>query len=215
MNRRSFLGGVAALGFAAFAEADDAAKSPEAIQRLIEQLGSKKFREREAASKALAKVGEGALDALRKAARDDADAEVRRRAAQLVNGRDLRQRLGTWRIVGVELRGAVIRTLPRGDDEFTFTADGVNSAPWLFGRGKYQVDALAEPQHIDVQLSYGGVRAGTTVLLRTYRGIYRVAKDELVLCFDTARKSRRPTEFKTAAGSDVVLYRMRRQIPRH
>jgi hypothetical protein len=73
---------------------------------------------------------------------------------------------------------------------------------------------LAEPQRIDVRLSYGGVRAGTTVLLRMYRGIYRVEKAELVLCFDPARKSGRPLEFKSEAGSQVSLCRMRRRKPR-
>jgi uncharacterized protein (TIGR03067 family) len=182
-----------------------------ATDRLIRQLGSRKFREREAASKALAKIGEPALDALRKAASDNADAEVRRRAAQLVNGQDLRRRLGTWRIVNVELRGAVINVLPAGDDEVTFTADGVASSIWLFGRAKCQVDALATPQTIDVRLPDSKVSAGDAVLPPTCRGIYRIEKDELVLCFDMSRKSRRPTEFKTAAGSQVILCRMRRR----
>jgi uncharacterized protein (TIGR03067 family) len=211
MDRRSFLGGVAALSFAAFAPAGEPRASTQAIDRLIEQLGSRRFREREAASKALAEVGEPALDALRTAAKDDADPEVRRRAAQLVNRLDFRQRLGTWRVVSVELRGAVIGTLPRGDDEVTFTADGIASAPWLLGRGTCQVDALATPQHIDVRLYYRDRTVGATVPLGTYRGIYRVEKGELVLCFDMARKSRRPTEFKAAAGSDAILYRLRRR----
>jgi hypothetical protein len=54
------------------------------IDGLIKQLGSRTFREREAASKALEKVGKPALERLRRAAKDDPDAEVRRRAGALV-----------------------------------------------------------------------------------------------------------------------------------
>jgi hypothetical protein len=57
----------------------DAAK----IDKLIEQLGSSKFDEREQANKALDAIGAPALEALRKAAKSE-DAEVRMRAAELV-----------------------------------------------------------------------------------------------------------------------------------
>jgi hypothetical protein len=90
MDRRSFLCGVAALGFTAFAQAGDATQPPQAIDRLIRQLGNRKFREREAASSALDKVGEPALEALRRAAKGDADAEVRRRAGRLVERTEYR-----------------------------------------------------------------------------------------------------------------------------
>jgi hypothetical protein len=53
------------------------------IARLVEQLGSPKYDEREKASADLEAIGEPALEALRKAARMD-DAEVKRRAAELV-----------------------------------------------------------------------------------------------------------------------------------
>src|SRR5690349_6895172 len=58
--------------------------APSEVDRLIQQLGSDSFAEREAASKALDAVGESALEALQKAAREDRDAEVRRRAKGLV-----------------------------------------------------------------------------------------------------------------------------------
>jgi hypothetical protein len=70
----------------AFSQALVAAQPPpEAadIARLVEQLGSPRFEEREAASRALERIGEPALPALR-AAVHSRDAEVRRRAARLV-----------------------------------------------------------------------------------------------------------------------------------
>src|SRR5438552_1961107 len=54
------------------------------IERRVQQLGSPKFAEREAATKALEGIGEPALDALRKAAAKGEDPEVRSRAKQLI-----------------------------------------------------------------------------------------------------------------------------------
>ena len=57
---------------------------PGEVDRLIRQLGSDAFGKREAASAALERVGEPALDALRRAAADDEDPEVQLRADGLV-----------------------------------------------------------------------------------------------------------------------------------
>jgi WD40 repeat protein len=60
------------------------ASSVTEITRLIHQLGSKDFGQREAASKALEAIGAPALAPLRNAATDNDDAEIRRRAEGLV-----------------------------------------------------------------------------------------------------------------------------------
>ncbi|MCI0638504.1 MAG: ankyrin repeat domain-containing protein [Gemmataceae bacterium] len=60
-----------------------AAQPDEVIERLVKQLGSDDFREREQATKQLKETGRPALKALRNAAASN-DAEVRRRAEQLV-----------------------------------------------------------------------------------------------------------------------------------
>jgi WD40 repeat protein len=59
--------------------------NPADIDRLIRQLGSPKFRERENATKTLKAIGEPALQALREAATNSDDAEICRRAASLVS----------------------------------------------------------------------------------------------------------------------------------
>jgi hypothetical protein len=59
------------------------APSKEKIDKLIEQMGSGTFREREKATKELAAIGLPALEALRKATKSD-DAEVRKRAGDLL-----------------------------------------------------------------------------------------------------------------------------------
>src|SRR5690242_18268406 len=54
------------------------------IDRLIAELGSDKYTEREGASRRLEAAGEPALPALRKAAAMSADPEVRRRAEHVI-----------------------------------------------------------------------------------------------------------------------------------
>jgi WD40 repeat protein len=68
-------------GLPAPAAADEEAR---AIDKLIRQLGSDDFDLREEASDKLAKVGEAALPALKAAAKEHRDVEIRRRAALLV-----------------------------------------------------------------------------------------------------------------------------------
>jgi hypothetical protein len=75
---------VLACGFTVFRAADDPAADAKRIASLIQQLGDKKFEQRQQASAALEAIGEPALQELRRAARDDADLEVRRRAGALV-----------------------------------------------------------------------------------------------------------------------------------
>jgi hypothetical protein len=60
-----------------------AAPDGKEIERLVKQLGSGEFKEREAASNALGKIGKPALTALRKAAKGS-DPEIRSRAAKLI-----------------------------------------------------------------------------------------------------------------------------------
>lgn len=59
-------------------------KSTAEIDQLIKQLGSDDFDQREAASKALERIGPPALDALRKVAAGSADAEVRKRLVKVI-----------------------------------------------------------------------------------------------------------------------------------
>jgi hypothetical protein len=76
---------VVGLGVGALLWAAPPAESPnpEKIDKLVEQLGSSSFADREKAQTALEAIGAPALPALRKAAKSD-DPEVRRRAATLL-----------------------------------------------------------------------------------------------------------------------------------
>lgn len=54
------------------------------IKKLIEQLGSSQFSDRETASKRIQEIGKPALSELRKVAADSKDSEIRRRAKELI-----------------------------------------------------------------------------------------------------------------------------------
>jgi hypothetical protein len=76
---------VAVIAIAAASRADEpgSGASEKEIKRLIEQLGSERFRDREEASGGLARLGKSALPGLKEATKSP-DAEVRRRARRLV-----------------------------------------------------------------------------------------------------------------------------------
>ncbi|HEV3084596.1 MAG TPA: HEAT repeat domain-containing protein [Gemmataceae bacterium] len=87
-----FMAGGILLGICPFLSAADEskvtekavpAKSEKEIKPLIDQLGSERFKDREQAAHELARLGKSALPGLRKAT-ESPDAEVRRRAQQLV-----------------------------------------------------------------------------------------------------------------------------------
>jgi hypothetical protein len=86
------LGLVVVLGVAPWpTAAKEPAKEKRPIARLIARLGSASYEEREEATRALDALGESALPLLRKAMAGD-DAEVVRRATELVEAIELRQR---------------------------------------------------------------------------------------------------------------------------
>jgi WD40 repeat protein len=80
------------------------------IERLIKQLGSDRFREREAASRRLNAIGEPAWDALGEAVATSHDAEIHRRAQQLVRAIGTRMFAHIRRIPWQHI---VLHTVPR------------------------------------------------------------------------------------------------------
>ena len=82
MLRPLLIVGPAALGLLAGLSAAEPARAkpdPVAVERLVRQLGSESYAEREAASRQLRSLGRAVLPALEKAT-DNADPEVRTRA---------------------------------------------------------------------------------------------------------------------------------------
>jgi hypothetical protein len=102
MRFAQILGLVAVVAVASFA-ADSTAGDADRVARLVRQLGDNSFSRRESASRELTAIGEQARTALTRAA-NDPDAEVARRARQLLDGLDARARdrelarwAGSWR----------------------------------------------------------------------------------------------------------------------
>jgi RNA polymerase sigma factor (sigma-70 family) len=121
----------------------EAAADNKDIERLIKQLGNDEFVEREAATKALKQVGKPALKALHEAATENADAEVRARAAALIVairdslirsidlGPHVNQKLNE-RFHGYRVEGNDLATLPTGRQSFAGVA-------FTVGKGVVQV----------------------------------------------------------------------------
>ncbi len=74
---------VAAIAAAIRAEEPKSGAPEKEMKRLIDQLGSERFQDREQATRQLAQLGKSALPGLKEATQSP-DAEVRRRAQQLV-----------------------------------------------------------------------------------------------------------------------------------
>jgi hypothetical protein len=68
--------------------ADRETVDPALIKKLVQQLGSEDYTDREAATKRLLSIGKPVLPVLRDAAKNDADREIRRRAQRLVERLD-------------------------------------------------------------------------------------------------------------------------------
>ena len=123
-------------------------EAAEKIDHLVRQLGSATFAEREAAAKALEAIGTPALEALRKAASTSDDAEVRRRAGQLVKAVLRRSRPSSLDCTGKDGASAAdvrraqeawAKHLGRKVEETVEVADGVKMTFVLVPPGKFRM----------------------------------------------------------------------------
>lgn len=184
------------------------------ITRLIQQLGSPSFPKREAATKSLGEMGERPLAALRAAAKDAKDAEVRRRAARLVEialtramDAELRRLKGMWFVAKLEHPGR-----PESDGKGT-RLDAIE----VFEEGGRSVVHLAtvDKKRFGMPAEYRlGPRGTVDVYFakNSIKGIYRLDGDALRLCL-SLDGGPRPESFETRKGTSVVTYTLRRQKP--
>lgn len=112
---------------------------------------------------------------------------------------------GTWDFVSMELDG---QPVPKAEIPQTITFDGnkfaVKAADKVVQAGTQTLDPTQKPKTVDAPVTEGQGQ-GTTML-----GIYEVDGDTLKACFDVFGK-KRPTEFKTAAGTGHMLAVMKRR----
>jgi uncharacterized protein (TIGR03067 family) len=158
------------------------------VGRLIKQLGSEKFSEREAAAKRLEEIGEAALGPLRAAAAQRDDPEVRLRAMRLLvviegrlvaldRRRDYERLRGTWVAVAVQTEQQHL--LLNSPQRPKLVATGEKIEIWNPGEKQpipCQLDPHQNPKAIDV-LQVQGAEGRVTL-----RGIYTLEGDTLSIC---------------------------------
>jgi uncharacterized protein (TIGR03067 family) len=172
------------------------------IGRLIRQLGSEKFRVREAATKRLGELGEAATGALREAAAHSEDAEVRGRAEGLLadlDRKDYAKLRGTWDLV--EVHSGRMANPVAGVGGMGLVADGERVEMWLSDaqqRFVCRLDPVRRPKTIDC------VRVSEGRSFVVWRGIYALEGDRLRVCYSRRRRER-PTEFNSSADSGSTL----------
>jgi uncharacterized protein (TIGR03067 family) len=162
-------------------------------ERLIQQLGSPDFAQREAATQRLKVLGEPALDALRKAASSD-DAEVRRRAKGLIEdieNLDYERLQGTWDCTTEDGPRLVVRG---GRAMFQRAATTTLA---------FRLATRENPRAIDF------LQQGQIVLV----GIYAVKGDELDLCLPIRQDRKRPSAFAETADKEFITFRFKRARP--
>jgi uncharacterized protein (TIGR03067 family) len=168
------------------------------IDRLIRQLGSEKFKAREAATKRLGELGEAAAGALREAAAHSDDAEIRGRAEGLLadlDRKDYAKLQGTWELV--EVRSGRTATSVAGLGGMGLVADGERVEIWLSDaqqRFVCRLDPVRRPKAIDC------LRVSEGRSFVVWRGIYALEGDRLRVCY-TRRRRERPTEFNTSTDA--------------
>jgi uncharacterized protein (TIGR03067 family) len=181
---------------------------PSAVEadRLIKQLGSDEFEQREAASKALEALGELALPALQNAAKKSEDAEVKQRLAAVVAAvlsREEKKFHGKWLVVGCERAGTQILS-KRVRTEWEFLEGRFRFVGYIDGSlsgarsGRYQV---TDTSAVDLQYP------GNDVMPH----LYRLEGDTLLLCSHDGGK--RPKDFDTRNDTGRVVLTLKRMMP--
>ena len=114
--------------------------------------------------------------------------------------KELKKFQGAWTVELVEAEGKEIPIDNFKGMTVTFEGDKytVKIGDMVIQRATQKLDPSKTPKTLDGTVAEGPHK-GTVIL-----GIYEISGDTLKVCFDPERK-KRPTEFKTAAGSQTTL----------
>ncbi len=114
--------------------------------------------------------------------------------------KELKKFQGTWTIESVEAGGMEVPIDLFKDMTVTFEGDKytVKMGDQVIQAATQKLDPSKSPKTLDGTVAEGPGK-GTLIL-----GIYEISGDTLKVCFDPEGK-KRPTEFKTAAGSQTTL----------
>jgi uncharacterized protein (TIGR03067 family) len=107
---------------------------------------------------------------------------------------------GAWTFASVEAEGKEQPAAEFKTMTVTFTGDKftVKKGEEVIQVGTQKLDPSRSPKTIDVKVTRG-LSQGAVML-----GIYEISGDTLRVCFDPEGK-KRPTQFKSAAGSQVFV----------
>jgi uncharacterized protein (TIGR03067 family) len=114
--------------------------------------------------------------------------------------KELKKFQGTWTVESVKAGEMEIPIDNFKGMTVTFAGDRytVKVGDMVIQKASQKLDPSKSPKALDGTVSEGPHK-GTVIL-----GIYEISGDTLKVCFDPEGK-KRPTEFKTAAGSQVTL----------
>ena len=114
--------------------------------------------------------------------------------------KELKKFQGTWTFQSVEAGGKEVPAAEFKGITVTFEGDkyAVKKADEVIEAATLKLDPSKSPKTLDVMVAEGPNK-GAVML-----GIYEISGDTLKVCFDPEGK-KRPTEFKTAAGSPTTL----------
>jgi uncharacterized protein (TIGR03067 family) len=116
---------------------------------------------------------------------------------------DLKALQGVWLVSAVEADG--VKASP-DDVKWVFEGDKYDlKAGTQVQQGTVKIEPAKNPKRIDLSVTSGND------IGMTYRGIYKIVDDELLLCFPKDTKAERPTEFSGNAGNGQILTVLKRK----
>jgi uncharacterized protein (TIGR03067 family) len=115
---------------------------------------------------------------------------------------------GIWQVVSSEEDAQatpdfIVQNLKIVIKDDQISLKGVEDLLKKFGKITMVVDPATTPKIIDFKIDAGSEKG------MTYEGIYELKDDTLKICAST-RSGNRPDEFKTSAGSNRVLFVLKR-----
>ena len=118
--------------------------------------------------------------------------------------KELKKFQGTWTFESVEAGGKDVPAAEFKGITVTFEGDKftVRKGDEVIQAAKQKLDPSKSPKTLDATV-VEGVNKGTVIL-----GIYEISGDTLKVCFDPEGK-KRPTEFKSASGSQTLVVHKR------
>jgi uncharacterized protein (TIGR03067 family) len=118
---------------------------------------------------------------------------------------DLKPLQGVWLISAVESNGVKVKP-----DDAKWVLEGDKYTTKIgtqVQEGTVKVDPTKDPKWINLSVTAGSNKG------QTYRGIYKVVDDELLLCFPKNTKADRPTELSgnTENGQTLMVLKRKKE----